>query len=297
MDKTLLLQQLDASVNMATQSKWKRFGNAPFNYFQGVVVSKLAFRYFQQTIPTTAATFFGTKMNVLLPGGLDIYLTGAKSHPSELKLARFLVQQVQQGSVFLDIGAHYGFFSLLAEKLGAKVFAIEASPTIFDVLKKNCGAFAGIQLFNKIVADQEGDLKFYEFPGSYSEYNSISVLAYEKEKWFKENPPKVSVLQSITLDNWFLQEKTIPTIIKIDVEGAEENVLKGAKTLLQEHKPTVIMEFWGKDNATHTRAAAILYTLGYQSYLIQNNGTLQPIADIPTYLLANGIDSENVVFV
>lgn len=77
-------------------------------------------------------------MNIALPASTDIYLTGGKSHDSEIRLAKFLIKNLNQGDNFVDIGAHYGYFTLLGAHLvgkGGRVF-FEPGKSTYSLLEK-----------------------------------------------------------------------------------------------------------------------------------------------------------------
>nr|MBS0037520.1 FkbM family methyltransferase [Saprospiraceae bacterium] len=139
MDKAELLQGLKRVEKIAIASRWDRFWKNPKKYADAVLYRKLFYPKWG-TRKVKSETFFGKKINLLLPSGTDIFLTGGKSHPSEIRLARFLIQKLNPGNVFLDVGAHYGYFSLLGSVLvgeTGKVFSFEASESTFAMLELN----------------------------------------------------------------------------------------------------------------------------------------------------------------
>ncbi len=185
-------------------------------------------------------------MYLLLPSSTDIYLTGGKSHESEIRLAKFLINHLTDGDVFMDVGAHYGYFSLLASSIvgnSGKVYAFEASPTTYKVLKKNELNCKNIKSFHLAVSDKNTDLIFYEFPNLYSEYNTLHVNQFEKEDWFSAYKPRAIKVRSVLLSEFLSKNKMDdPKIIKIDVEGAEFSVINGLKSYLPGKSPLIVME-------------------------------------------------------
>ncbi|MEJ7666524.1 MAG: FkbM family methyltransferase [Hymenobacter sp.] len=106
-------------------------------------------------------------------------------------------------------------------------------------------------------------------------------------------------MPALTLDSCFAASARPPDIIKIDVEGAELQVIRGAAALLRRAAPVVVLEYLEpkRHNAPHRQAAALLAELGYQPHRISPEGLLIACPDLGAYLQAGGIDSDNFVFV
>jgi len=143
-----------------------------------------------------------------------------------LKLSSFIIDRLEEGNLFVDVGAHFGFFSLLASKIvgdAGRVIAYEGGQHTYEVLNKNVKLKSNIQSINKVVSNTQGEISFYQFPSAYSEYNSLDVEQYKNTAWIKDNPPKVTHMQSVRLSSSLKDLNA--NIIKIDVEGAEMEVL------------------------------------------------------------------------
>ncbi|MGY2132995.1 FkbM family methyltransferase [Hymenobacter sp. HD11105] len=299
---TDLLHQLERVERLAQAPKLMRLLRAPARYLYAVGFRLLRYQATKKGIIKQADTFFGTPMTVVLPAGTDIYLTGGKSHDSEIRLARFLIQRLRPGSVFADVGAHFGYFSLLAARLvgpTGQVVAFEASATTHSVLAQNVANTAVVQANHCAVSDQQETISFYEFPILYNEFNSLDVTQFEGEEWFAEfKPTKISV-PAVTLDDFFARAGRLPEVLKIDVEGAELKVIRGAAQLLTRASVAVVLEYLEpkRHNVGHQQAATLLRELGYQSHRIGREGQLVPCPDLDAYLQAEQIDSDNFVFV
>lgn len=134
---------------------------------------------------------------------------------------------IRPGSTIADIGAHVGYYSILAAKLMGPighVYSFEPSPFTFELLTRNIssnGVAETVMPFRKAVSNMNGEVPFYFMRSS--GWNSLHS---------HPNSPKMgtTVVESITLDS-FLQGKKID-VIKIDVEGAEIRVLEGMKDVL-----------------------------------------------------------------
>jgi len=302
MNTETLLAQLYNVENLAAAGKWTRMRKQPLKYFKAILFRELVYKKSKKERRETVTTFFGARMHILLPSSTDIYLTGGKSHESEIRLAKFLIKNLKQSAVFLDIGAHYGYFSLLASRLvgdAGKVISIEAAPATFQILHQNKLRVNNIFDFNLAASDESGHLSFFEFPNLYSEYNTLDIAQFENEPWFAANAPTEIRVPAVVLDDFLIQENIAPQIIKIDVEGAEYKVLKGASHFLQNHASIIVMEYLSPErgNTAHKQAESFLKSFGFRAFLIDEQGTLQKLENVDAHLKTSGLESDNIAFV
>lgn len=87
-------------------------------------------------------------------------------------------------------------------------------------------------------------------------------------------------------------------IVKVDVEGGEPAVLRGMVNILARYRVTVAMEYLlaEQPDNPHDRAVDQLHRLGYATFAIRPDGTLDPIANVRTYMQRRGLRSDNLVF-
>ena len=141
----------------------------------------------------------------------------------------FLLHALQSGDLFVDVGANIGSYSILAGACeGVKVIAFEPVPQTFSWLQKNIKINAlenRIEAMNIGLAEQKGSLNFS------SNLDSLNHVVLQE----KHNTSVVKVDVS-KLDD--ILDHKYPTVIKIDVEGYELQVLNGAKKILD--NPSVI---------------------------------------------------------
>jgi len=131
--------------------------------------------------------------------------------------------------VVIDIGAHVGYYTLLAAKLvgpTGKVYAFEPEPGNHSTLQKNIqlNNYQNIVATRIAVSDRRGRASMY-----------LTSLDSGRHSLFQHGLPKLGSTQveTTTLD-WFLESQDAPRVdlIKIDVEGAEVDVLDGMHQLL-----------------------------------------------------------------
>jgi FkbM family methyltransferase len=146
--------------------------------------------------------------------------------------------QPKEGDIVVDIGAHIGHYTIIASKrvgMYGKVVAIEANPDNFEMLNRNIklNQLTNIISLNYAVYSKETKIKLY-LAGEESGYTIYDTIMIERAARGQENFVEVN---ANTLD-YLLQLYGINEVnwIKIDVEGAEYEVLKGATNMLSKSK-------------------------------------------------------------
>jgi FkbM family methyltransferase len=180
----------------------------------------------------------------------------------ETALLECLAAHLKPGDVLYDVGAHIGYISLVAARLvgpQGKVFAFEADPDNAARITGHAemNALPQLELVAAAVWSECKTLSFSRAEAT-SSRNTGAVAGLEQTK----GADGTIAVKAITLDH-FAADHPSPTVVKIDVEGAEEEVLKGAEEVFRKSKPALICE------VHHQRAAegvaAWLARMRYQS--------------------------------
>lgn len=302
MNNQLLTEKLALVQHRADLNKRGRCILNPFKYISVAIFRIIVYPIFKKNYYVNTNLFFNKKMFIALPSAIDIYLTGGKTHPSEIRLAQYLIKTLRKNDVFFDIGAHFGYFTLLVSEIleqTGNIISCEPSRNSFKILQKNVEDLANIIILNNLISDKDEQHTFYEFNNHFSEYSSIDIAQYQDQSWFQQNKPNKILIESYTIDALIVRHNMIPTIIKVDVEGAEYRVIKGAMNLLNNHAPIIILEFIAnsRSNENHLKAASLLHSWQYKSYSINTDGSLQLQIDLEAYLNLQKLDSDNIVFI
>lgn len=135
---------------------------------------------------------------------------------------------IKENDVVFDIGASYGTYTLSARSIGATVYSFEPEQTIYR------------DLVNNVLINNFEDKCFVSNFGLWSSNTSIDMTHYAPH-WSKQTISGNYV--AVTLDQ-ITQDNEITKIdwMKIDVEGAEEEVIKGALQSIAKFKPNMIIE-------------------------------------------------------
>ncbi|MBX7149248.1 FkbM family methyltransferase [bacterium] len=204
---------------------------------------------------------------------MDYYLCGIIGEDNERALTKWLLQNVgQKSEVFFDVGAHYGYYSLVVATLlnnkPHSIYAFEPTPTTQAVLQKNLHVCKHAQLVKTALGQHNGErpLNIYA-AGSKRGSNSFFLQDPVHNTTFPLSVP----IQ--TMDEFCKQHNIWPTLIKLDIENAELDALLGAQHVLQKAKPRVLMEVWPHpNNKQHQQAAYLLNNLGYTLYGLDEFG-------------------------
>lgn len=297
-----LLAKLDSIKQLSTGSKWGRLWNNPFRYLNGMLFWKLTYNRTKKGTIKRCTTFFNNSMEVMLPAGMDLYLLGAKSHDSEIRLAKYFIRQIQEGQIVLDIGTHFGYYALLAHHLvgqKGRVIGIEAAPAIWKIATKNAADKSALVIFNCAATSKKEIVSFFEFPILYSEYNTIYPNQFEDAAWLAENKPQKVTVNGNPMDDLMQELNVIPDFIKIDVEGAEYDVIVGLQEIAQTNSPVIAMEYLvdERSNQAHKKAINLLKSYGYQVHLIDEQGKLMQvnIQDLEAIFQSKEVTSDNIV--
>lgn len=275
------------------QHRRYRVVHHPLNNLYAAIINRIWYPLTKKNVAVKAHLFFGETLNCQLPAAAHYYLFGMKSHNSEIRLTRFLLRQVSQHKTFFDIGAHLGYYTLLAQhqmKKDATVVSFEASANTFNWLKKNIQSKPNITAVHAAVCNTKDEIDFVELPARHAESNSI--LNNRKDL-------PTSKVQSIRIDDYCRENTLYPTLIKMDVEGAEAEALMGMNELLEQEQLTLIIECWKEgDSVTPTflKAKNLLVDAGFTLHVIDDNGNLFETNDELMMMHQHHIESDNVVF-
>jgi FkbM family methyltransferase len=178
-------------------------------------------------------------MTVVLPEMVSqtVFRTGG----FEPIVTRMLIDSIEPGSTVVDVGAHFGYFSLLACHLAGpagQVHAFEPSPFAFEVLKANLPPALGAAN-NCALHSSVGTAELNDFGLFYAAFNSLLETSIAGGRIGCRARVLVS---TSTLDEYCTARSLRPSVVKIDAEGAEDAILDGATATIRSCRPAVVME-------------------------------------------------------
>ena len=186
-----------------------------------------------------------------------------------------IIDEINPKCVF-DVGANTGYFGLLAAgKLRhAQVHFFEANPRLASLIRKSTttNGFADrTSVVNKGVSDRSGEWLKLTIPadlfGSASFHHEL-VNNFSQLDFVEKNKINHVNIETLSLGDYINEKKIIPDLVKIDVEGFEENVMLGARSLFNKDTPQVVfLEY--TPGAYSNNFIPYLNTLFKKIYLIE----------------------------
>jgi FkbM family methyltransferase len=197
--------------------------------------------------------------------------------------------------VVFDIGANIGYYTLMISRLIAPdgmVHSFEAATSTYNRLKEHIhiNNFNNILFHHSAVSDNNGQSVIY-----CADESNTGESRLESFKGFK----KKESVNCITLDT-YIEKEAVEKVdfIKIDVEGAEMLVIKGALSLLNNYRPVVMLEinplYLSRMGSDVTTLISTITDIGYNMFHFQQ-GALEPCININPVL--KGKENVNVVFI
>lgn len=166
----------------------------------------------------------------------DSYLDamGSDFEPHMVQLFRALIGP---NDIVADIGANIGMTALLFSSLAKKTYAFEPSPSTYRILSGNLArnGIVNVEAVNLGLGQKEETLTI-----TFAKNNRSG--GYVSDKIRPETGHVTEEIRIDTLDHYYSEKEALPAFLKIDVEGFEQNVIRGGAGLLRAHKPTVVME-------------------------------------------------------
>lgn len=188
----------------------------------------------------------------------------------------FLTSRLQPGDFFVDIGAHIGYVALQAARTvgpSGRVIAVEPTAAAAEMLRSNVqlNGFEWVRVFDVAISDHDGSIAFVLNPDS-PMWNRIG----------QADSGKTITVPSRSVDS-LLKELGWPRIngLKIDVEGAEAEALRGsAETLVRNPQAFLIVEMEGgnRKEASH-RTLEFFAHRGYSFRRFNRLGTPRPVTE------------------
>lgn len=199
--------------------------------------------------PVTAdvTTFWGDQMTVVLPEEVSFFI--AVNRYYEKGLTHMLIECLDEGMVFFDIGAHFGYFTLLASNIvgpGGQVHSFEPTKSTFEFLTLNAAGRSNVTLNNKAVYSSTTELSFRNFGIDQCAYNSLFPPRVRTED-SETMKPETEIVQAITVDEYVESTGIVPNFVKVDAESAEFQILEGMRRTLIKHRPILTVEVGDND--------------------------------------------------
>lgn len=152
-----------------------------------------------------------------------------------------LLSHLREGSVFLDLGANIGYYTVLASKRcgpGGRVHAFEPEPGNFSLLERNVAlnGCENVRLVHAAASDADGQTELY-----LSDFNQGDHRLYQNEAGREH----VRV-RTVAIDSYFAGSSAVVDLVKMDTQGCEARIVEGMNHLLDANRGrlAMIVEYW-----------------------------------------------------
>ena len=216
----------------------------------------------------------------------------------ERVVTEMLIEALQSARCFVDVGTNLGWYTCVAamQMPGGIVYGFEMDDLNFALLEKNIAInnCPNVEVYNLALSDSSGVVSYKRDenrpnPGFYIDVNTKD-----------ENSTGVMSVNSVTLDEFLQGKEAVPDVIKIDVEGAEMNVLMGMRQTLINYMPVLFLEIHPSNlNYFKTSTSAILSFLiesGYQVFEIEDLRLQEAIRRLKPLLPDSMINGNAMVY-
>ncbi|MGB7345659.1 MAG: FkbM family methyltransferase [Pirellulaceae bacterium] len=185
--------------------------------------------------------FWGQPMTIVYPE----YVSGliGKHGYFEEDLTTVLLENIKPGMVVYDVGAHFGFYSLLASELvgdAGHVYSFEPTKRTYDVLAENAGRCDNITASNIAAFSETCEISFWDQGLSSSSLNFIVADESQVNPDYIKQGGKVTV-PAVKLDEFAIDNRD-PDFLKVDAEGAEGPILHGMQDIITRSFPAITLE-------------------------------------------------------
>jgi len=262
---------------LTKDSLWSRFGRN-INYFlfaytfrgSGRLINLISKIFIPKPKgPTLVHTIYGFDIICMDPvndKGVEkpLYLTGTYEAGTLSVMGKCL----REGDIFIDVGANIGLMSIFSSRaIGnkGKVYSFEPVLETFTILKKNIeiNKIKNIDAFNIGVSDSKGKSFIYTNP--YSGKGSSSFIKPPDQSESKEYEIIIETLDEFLIGHHLTNIR----MLKIDVEGWELHVLRGARSLLRSPQaPIICVESSELTGSNNDSGDIYSHIIGINNYLI-----------------------------
>ena len=209
----------------------------------------------------------------------------------------YIMDAVKNGNTVLDIGAHKGGYLYFMQKnvgKGGQIHAFEPQSFLYNYLvkMKPIMGWDNVTINNIALSDTDATATLFIPSNVTGDNSSPSATIFDQHTLGAV--AKTETVATTTMDHYCEKHQLKPDVLKIDVEGNELKVFKGAVNTLQKHKPKIIVEI----EAAHVGKEQVLATfdflkqIGYNGSIIHGMNQL-PLADFSFEKHQNRDDMEN----
>lgn len=262
-----LVDLFKKSVALSEGSRLQKLIKIPKRAFFLKILEYLCL-FFRSYHKIHAKTFWDEEMVVIVPEVVSssIYKYGY----TEEGLTRMVLDKLKSGMIFFDVGAHFGYFTLLASLIvgnKGQVHSFEPTQTTFNILKENVSNKRNVFLNNCAVFSENKTVFLSDHGIRYSAFNSLLPSRLPQKNLSSIKVTNYSV-DCITIDDYVVASRVLPDFVKIDAESAEYQILQGMDKTIEKCRPIISIEVGdlAKEATLSKNLVEFLICKNYQPY-------------------------------
>jgi len=235
--KEFLINRVKKISDRNTTSKFRGW---VYNFYKIIYYKSLMF--LNKTSEIKVKTFWDGKINIILPESVSINIW--RNGFAESDVSIYLLKYLNKGETFIDIGAHFGFYSLLASSIVGRegqVLSFEPTTSTFNQLSKNIvnQGNENIKIFNLAAFNSKTEMEFNDYGIINSAFNSFFANRGDNKLAGERIKVNTIVLDDFLSENY--SDRKI-SMIKLDAESSEFQIITGLKNTINTHHPKIILE-------------------------------------------------------
>lgn len=235
------IKSLEKGARLFKETRLQKLKKSPKKILYSKALELIAL-WLERSFRIKAKTFWGEDMTLLIPEvvSLHIYCYGFL----EEDLTRMALECLRPGMTFFDVGAHFGYFTLLSSLLvgdSGQVHSFEPTPSTFDILKVNASNKKNVVLNNSAVFSRRQVVFINDYGIRYAAFNSIYDARLSKDI-IRKLKPQQHKIDAIPIDEYVEKVGVRPDFIKIDAESSEYEIFLGMEKTITKFHPVVSIE-------------------------------------------------------
>ena len=220
--------------------------------------------------------FFNLSDEFLLKRRAKRYLK--KNTEREIRVLREIVDY---NKASIDIGVYRGIYSYFLSELTTFVYAFEANPLLHEKLLSSFRNQRNVKIENVAVSSKTGttDLRIplrdinADFDPE-QKYRLGTATIHTQNNLENKEYETISNIKKITLDEYKFEHEI--GFLKIDVEGHELDVIRGANSFLKQHNPVMLIEIEKRHaGQSHFKIIEEIINIGYECYYVDDKFNIQ----------------------
>lgn len=244
-----LLGRFQTCLRYQQAESWQKPWLNPRRFLRNQLRKRRVFSGAPGTL-STAQTFHLPEFTIVMGETVSQQLVSYGVFEPELTEA--FLHLIRPSQIVVDIGMHLGYYAtLFAVLVGehGQVHAFEPTPSTREIAQSNTGRFPQIHVHPWAVWSSVRSITLRDYGPLWMAFNSLGKAKLEPEP----EPPREIEVQSITLDQFRRSLDQPVSLVKIDAESAEREILLGGKELLRSDCPLISVEVGDQGGSRESR--------------------------------------------